>query len=75
VKYHKLEDEQLRALLLYCEQDLDDHSRQATAFSLLKAVVGRKLMLPEMHDVMAKVEKLSITATLDSVRLQARQVS
>ncbi|XP_075229923.1 small subunit processome component 20 homolog [Lycorma delicatula] len=74
VKCYKLENDQLQALLLYCEQDIHDHSRQATAFTLLKAILGRKLNIPELHEVMVKVEELSITSHLDHSRLQARQI-
>lgn len=65
----------MKTLLLYAEQDMHDFNRQATAFALLKAVLARKLVAPEMHDVMDKVAKLSITSELAHVRLQARQVS
>jgi U3 small nucleolar RNA-associated protein 20 len=65
----------MKALLLYAEQDMHDFNRQATAFALLKAVLARKLVAPEMHDVMDKVAKLSITSEHAHVRLQARQVS
>ncbi|KAL1130995.1 hypothetical protein AAG570_012235 [Ranatra chinensis] len=73
VKYYIIEKKHMRALLLYCEQDLDDNSRRATAFSLLKAIVGRKIKTPELHEIILKVAKLSITSNTDAVRLQARQ--
>ncbi|XP_068083874.1 small subunit processome component 20 homolog [Anabrus simplex] len=74
VQFHTISPDQLKALLLYAEQDMHDHSRQASAFSLLKAVMARKLIVPEMHDVMNKVATLSITSDLPHVRTQARQV-
>ncbi|PNF32118.1 hypothetical protein B7P43_G02845 [Cryptotermes secundus] len=74
VKYHVIRAEQMKTLLLYAEQDMHDFNRQATAFALLKAILARKLVAPEMHDVMDKVAKLSITSELAHVRLQARQV-
>ncbi|GLV33838.1 uncharacterized protein CBL_11277 [Carabus blaptoides fortunei] len=74
VKYHTIDTEQLKALLLYTEQDLHDFERQATAFALLKAIILRKLIIPEIHDVMNKVAELSITSELPHVRLQCRQV-
>ena len=75
VKYYTIDEDQMKALLLYAEQDMHDFNRQATAFALLKAVISRKLVVPEMHDVMDKVAKLSITSEFPHVRLQARQVS
>lgn len=59
---------------MYAEQDLHDHDRQATAFSLLKAIITRKLIIPEIHDTMSKVAELSITSELYHVRLQSRLV-
>lgn len=74
VKYHTLSQEQLKALLLYAEQDLSDANKHATAFALLKAILSRKLVVPEIHDVMDKVATLSITSDLPHVRVQARVV-
>lgn len=75
IKYHQLTKQQQRTLLLYCEQDVHNYSRQAVAFSLLKAILSRKLQLPELNTVMEKVAKISITADIANVRMQARQVS
>ena len=36
VDYHTIKMEELKVLLTYAEQDIHDHTRQATAFSLLK---------------------------------------
>lgn len=74
VKYYKIEVSQLKVLLLYVEQDMHDHDRQATAFNLLRAIIARKLVIPEIHDVMGKVAELSIISELDHVRVQARIV-
>lgn len=74
VQYYTLDTNQLKILLLYVEQDMHDHDRQATAFSLLKAIVTRKLIVPEIHDVMTKVAELSVTSELSHVRAQARSV-
>ncbi|XP_058805534.1 small subunit processome component 20 homolog [Phymastichus coffea] len=74
VKHHELTPEQLTALLLYAEQDLHESDRQATAFSLLRAIIYRKLVVPEMHSVMEKVADLSVTSELENVRKSARAV-
>lgn len=72
VEYYIVDTNQLKALLMYVEQDMHDHDRQATAFGLLKAIISRKLIVPEIHDVVSKVAKLSITSELNYVRAQAR---
>lgn len=74
VRYYNIETDQLKSLLLYAEQDLHDYERQATAFGLLKAIISRKLIIPEIHDVMKKVSELSITSELPHVRQHCRQV-
>lgn len=74
VKYHVINTEQLQILLGYAEEDIHDYTRQATAFSLLQAILSRKLHIPEMVDVMTKISKLSITSDSPHVRRQCRQV-
>ncbi|XP_030763250.1 small subunit processome component 20 homolog [Sitophilus oryzae] len=74
VKYYVIDTNQLKTLLLYVEQDMHNYERQATAFSLLKAIITRKLIVPEMHSVMSKVAELSITSEINYVRTQARLV-
>lgn len=74
VSYYTVTTDQLKILLIYAEQDLHDFDRQATAFGLLKAIINRKLIIPEIHDVMNKVAELSITSEHPHVRLQSRQV-
>jgi len=59
VEYHSVSQDQLRALLLYAEQDIHDSSRQAVAFTLLKAILHRKLKSPELDTVIQKVRKKS----------------
>ncbi|KAK5640555.1 hypothetical protein RI129_011366, partial [Pyrocoelia pectoralis] len=74
VKYHTIANSQLKTLLLYVEQDLNDNDRQAIAFTLLKAIIHRKMMAAEMHTVMRQVAELSVTSELHHVRVQARSV-
>ncbi|KAJ8971910.1 hypothetical protein NQ314_000481 [Rhamnusium bicolor] len=74
VKCYTIDISQLKALLLYAEQDIHDHDRQATAFNLLKAIITRKLIVPEINEVMEKVAELSITSELNYIRAQSRTV-
>lgn len=66
-------EKHLQVLLGFVEEDIHDHTRQGTAFPLLKAILSRKLTVPEIHDVMWKVGQLSITGSSPSVQLQCRQ--
>ncbi|KAJ8314703.1 hypothetical protein KUTeg_006853 [Tegillarca granosa] len=75
ITYHTIDNSQLQVLLTFCEEDLHDYKRQSTAFTLLKAILSRKLNIPEIHQLMTKVEGLSITADSPHVRRECRQVT
>uniref|UniRef100_A0A667ZW61 UTP20 small subunit processome component n=1 Tax=Myripristis murdjan TaxID=586833 RepID=A0A667ZW61_9TELE len=74
VKSSNISETQLQVLLGYAEEDIYDQSRQATAFGLLKAILSRKLVVPEMEELMKKVAKLSVTGGNAMIRIQCRQI-
>uniref|UniRef100_A0A3P8T435 UTP20 small subunit processome component n=1 Tax=Amphiprion percula TaxID=161767 RepID=A0A3P8T435_AMPPE len=74
IKTNDISETQLQVLLGYAEEDIYDQSRQATAFGLLKAILSRKLVVPEMEDVMKKVAKLSVTGGNAMIRIHCRQI-
>ncbi|XP_077450300.1 small subunit processome component 20 homolog [Stigmatopora argus] len=74
VKNSKISEIQLQVLLGYAEEDIYDQSRQATAFGLLKAILSRKLIVPEMKPLMEKVANLSINGRNSMIRVHCRQI-
>ncbi|KAI5991793.1 armadillo-type protein [Pisolithus marmoratus] len=49
-------------LLEVLTPDLEEPSRQASAFALLRAIVSRKLVVPELYDLMTTVSSISVTS-------------
>ncbi|KAM7366962.1 hypothetical protein PAMP_014893 [Pampus punctatissimus] len=74
IKSNNISETQLQVLLGYAEEDIYDQSRQATAFGLLKAILSRKLIVPEMEEVMKKVAKLSVNGSNAMIRIHCRQI-
>lgn len=74
VTSHSIDTDQLRVLLVYCEQALFDPKQQSIAFGMLKAIVKRKMTLEELPDVMLRVAELSVKAEAVPVRVQSRKV-
>ncbi|XP_051911593.1 small subunit processome component 20 homolog [Hippocampus zosterae] len=74
VKDSRISELQLQVLLGYAEEDIYDQSRRATAFGLLKAILSRKLIVPEMQPLMRKVAKLSVNGSNSMIRVHCRQI-
>ncbi|CAG9786026.1 unnamed protein product [Diatraea saccharalis] len=74
VKYYKLEVDQLKTLLLYAEEDCQNDDKQSNSFSLLKAILEAKLVSKELHEVMAKVARISIQSESAKSREEARLI-
>jgi len=75
VTYHSITENQLHVLLVYVRQDLNDFTRQAVAFSILKAIISRKLVDPELEGIIREVRQMSIVADAANVRQQCRQIT
>lgn len=79
--YFTVSEEQLRTLLLYVEQNLHDASggtaaadKQTIAFALLRVIIGRKLLVTEMHEVMRKVGEIVVTSESAVSRQEAKSL-
>ncbi|XP_033152449.1 small subunit processome component 20 homolog [Drosophila mauritiana] len=73
---YQLTNEQIEQLLLHIEQELQEGecSSQNMVFTLLKALVGRKVDSRSLHDLMKRLGDLSIISSSDYVRDECRGV-
>lgn len=73
-KEAKFSEAQLRIILTApVFIDLEEGTTRATAFGLLKAIVGRKLVVPEMYDLMIRVGQLMVRSQDTTVRTLCSQ--
>ena len=54
-------DKQLRYLLEVIEPDIEETDRQSAIFTVLRSIVGRKLVVPEIYDLMDRVSAIMVT--------------
>ncbi|KAH8348777.1 hypothetical protein KR084_010993 [Drosophila pseudotakahashii] len=73
---YKLSNDQIEQLLLHIEQELQEGecSSQTMVFTLLKALVGRKVDSRSLHDLMKRLGDLSIISPSDYVRDECRGI-
>ncbi|KFB50890.1 AGAP005033-PA-like protein [Anopheles sinensis] len=72
--YSFTEDHQ-RLLVMYIEQGIAvGGGRQTMAFTLLRAIVARKLSFEELHKLMRNVFETSVRSESDSERAECRQI-
>ncbi|RXW23686.1 hypothetical protein EST38_g2153 [Candolleomyces aberdarensis] len=69
----ELKEKDLSFLLELVTPDLEDPEKQAVAFTLLRAIVSRRFVVPEMYDIMEdQVAPLLVQSQSSTVREQAR---
>jgi len=59
---------QLSALLLLVQADLENPKRQGSTFDLLRSVLGRRFVAPELYDTMDQVSHFMVQAPKSSTR-------
>ncbi|CAE6388887.1 unnamed protein product [Rhizoctonia solani] len=70
----KLQESDLTFLLEVISPDLEEPERQAAVFSLLRAIIARKFVVPEIYDLMGKVAEILVTNQSSQVQELARSV-
>lgn len=73
---YTLTEEQIEQLLLHIEQELQEGecSSQTMCFTLLKALVSRKVETRSLHDLMKRLADLSVISQSDYVRDESRTI-
>lgn len=69
-----VKEKDLIYLIELLSPDLEDHTRQASVFTLLRAIVTRKFIVPEIYDLMEKVSEVSVTSQSPQVQELCRGV-
>jgi U3 small nucleolar RNA-associated protein 20 len=60
-KTSNVTDKQLRYLLEVISPDIEETGRQAAIFTVLRSIVGRKFVVPEIYDLMDRVSAIMVT--------------
>jgi U3 small nucleolar RNA-associated protein 20 len=58
----QLTDAQIKVLLGFVQEDIENYRKQSQAFSVLASLLARRVLLPEMYDAMLRVGQLLIRA-------------
>lgn len=69
-----LNEHQLTYLLTIIRPDLEEPEHQGTVFALVRAILSRKFMAPEVYDLMGVVSQIMVTNQTLEVRRQARKI-
>jgi hypothetical protein len=67
-----LTKKRLQILLNYVETDVIDPHRQATAFNLAKAIIGKQVRDDKIDELIKYLAELSVTSQVEQIRAQSR---
>ncbi|GJE97349.1 DRIM domain-containing protein [Phanerochaete sordida] len=70
----QIKEKNLVFLLELLSPDLEEPARQAAVFTMLKAIVARKFVVPEIYDLMDRVSEIMVTSQSPSVQEQCRAI-
>ncbi|PIL29525.1 hypothetical protein GSI_08333 [Ganoderma sinense ZZ0214-1] len=68
----QVKEKDLVYLLELVTPDLEEPSRQAAVFTVLRAIIARRFVVPEIYDIMEKVAEIMVTNQSSSVQELAR---
>lgn len=70
----QVKEKDLVYLLELLSPDLEETTRQASVFMMLRAIIGRKFVVPEIYDLMDKVSEIMVTSQSPQVQELCRGV-
>jgi U3 small nucleolar RNA-associated protein 20 len=70
----QVKEKDLAYLLELLSPDLEEPLRQASVFAMLRAIISRKFIVPEIYDLMDKVSEILVTSQSPQVQEQCRGV-
>lgn len=70
----QLKEQDLQFLLEFMVPDLEEPERQASVFALLRAIIQRKLVVPEIYDMMDKIANIMVTSQSTQVQEVCRGI-
>jgi U3 small nucleolar RNA-associated protein 20 len=70
----EVKEKDLVYLLELLAPDLEEPSRQASVFAMLRAIVARKFIVPEIYDLMERVSEVMVTNQSPQVQELCRSV-
>jgi U3 small nucleolar RNA-associated protein 20 len=73
-KTASVSDHQLKYVLEIITPDLEDADRQGAIFAVIRAIVGRNFVVPEVYDMMDRIFSIMVTSQSTNVQEQCRSV-
>ena len=70
----EIKEKDLVYLLELLAPDLEEPGRQASVFAMLRAIVARKFIVPEIYDLMEQVSEIMVTSQSPQVQELCRSV-
>ena len=70
----QVKEKDLLFLLEFISPDLEEPTRQGTVFTVLRAIVSRRFVVPEMYDLMDNISEVMVTSQSPQVQEHCRGV-
>lgn len=70
----EVKEKDLVYLLELLAPDLEEPGRQASVFAILRAIVARKFIVPEIYDLMDRISEITVTSQSPQVQELCRSV-